>query len=177
MKLRITPIVATAVVACLLLFGGWFAYRQYVVKAPLEKLVQQYEGVNHVQFDITQQQISLKLDLEPGTDLRGLVHYIETDGKSLIGNRTLKWNVENTSSDKLDQLWSEALFPVAEAMENKKYTNIPLTLKQLAGDNESLQVSAEMDDDNVYISLTDGKASKYIILPRVPEKMGVWTNA
>jgi hypothetical protein len=31
-----------------------------------------------------------------------------------------------------------------------------------------------MDETNVYVRLTDGVNSKYIILPRTPAQMGVW---
>ncbi|RUT47612.1 hypothetical protein EJP82_04315 [Paenibacillus anaericanus] len=177
MKLRTWPIVITVAVSALLLFGGWFAYRQWVVENPLKKLVTEYEGVNAVQFDITRTQVDLKLKLEPGTDISGLVKHIEQDGKGFIGNRTLKLDVEDNSSPALDKLWEQALFSVAQAMENKQYTEITATLEKLEQQDNSLQTSAEIDDKNVYITLTNGENSKFIILPRIPQKMGVWSNA
>ncbi|MDQ0088051.1 hypothetical protein J2T12_001457 [Paenibacillus anaericanus] len=177
MKLRTWPIIVTVAVSALLLFGGWFAYRQWVVEDPLKKLVTEYEGVNAVQFDITRTEVDLKLKLEPGTDISGLVKHIEQDGKGIIGNRTLKLDVEDNSSPALDKLWEQALFSVAQAMENKQYTEITATLEKLEQQDSSLQTSAEIDDKNVYITLTNGENSKCIILPRIPQKMGVWSNA
>ncbi|MMZ68833.1 hypothetical protein D1872_315730 [compost metagenome] len=58
-------------------------------------------------------------------------------------------------------------------MENKQYTEITTTLDQLQERNSSLKASADMDENNVYITLTDAQGSKFIILPRVPQKMGV----
>ncbi|AWB44973.1 hypothetical protein DCC85_12585 [Paenibacillus sp. CAA11] len=177
MKLRIFPIVATVAVTAVLLFGGWFTYRQMALQGPLEKLVKNYKGVKEAQLDITQSTVGLKLDLKPGTDLKGLVDYINKDGKSLLGNRSLKLDVEDHSSPALDKWWGNAMFPIAEAMENRNYTQIPETLSKLVKTNSSIQATAEMDDQNVYIALTDGQASKFIILPRIPEKIGVWNNA
>jgi hypothetical protein len=86
--------------------------------------------------------------------------------------------VTNPSSQALDDWWSKALFPVAQAMENKQYTEIPKALEQASTsmNQDQFKASAEMDEHNVYISLTDGKASKYIILPRQGQSVGVWPN-
>lgn len=177
MKLRIGQTVAIAAVSAVLLFGGWFGYSQWAIEAPFQKLVKQYDGVNHAQFNITPKEVGLKLDLEAGTDIGGLVRHIEKDGKQLLGKRSLKLEVMDHSSADLDQIWSEALFSVAQAMENKQYTEIQNTLDQLEREYDALRATAVMDDDNVYVTLTDGTASKYVILPRVPQKLGVWPNA
>lgn len=175
-KLRIVPLVTTVAISAVVLFGGWFAYSQFAVQAPLKKLVTQYDGVKNVQFDITQKQVDLKLDLDPKTDLSGLVQHLTVDGKSLLGSRKLKLTVVDHSSKTLDEWWSKALFPVAEAMDNKKYTEIPATLEKLKEGSPNLTVNSAMDSDNIYVTLTDGKASKFIVLPRVPGQLGVWNN-
>ncbi|MBP1999583.1 hypothetical protein J2Z69_000602 [Paenibacillus shirakamiensis] len=176
MKLRIVPLVTAVAVSSVLLFGGWFTYKQFAVQQPLEHLVTKYEGVKNVQFDINQKELDMKLDLAPKTDIRGLAKYVTMDGKDLIGNRKLKMTVEDHSNKALDLWWSKALFSVAEAMDGKKYTEIPDMLNQLVKGQSNMSADATMDDKNIYISLTDGKASKFIILPRVPGELGVWNN-
>ncbi|MBW4839275.1 MAG: hypothetical protein KZY74_07750 [Paenibacillaceae bacterium] len=177
MKLRIGPIAASIAISVLVLFGGWFLYRQWAIERPLENIVKSVDGVNQVKMDIKPDELALKLSLKPGTDLGALVRQIEQNGKEQIGNRTLKLDVEDHSSPALDQLWENALFTVAQAMENKQYTQITAALKQMEQENDQLTATAEMDEKNVYITLTDGKHSKFVILPRTPERMGVWPNA
>lgn len=177
MKLRIGPIVISIAASALLLFGGWFANREWAIETPFEKLVKQYEGVKDVQFDINQKQVVLKLDLEQNTDLGGLVQHIEKDGDKFVGARELKLEVKDHSSPTLDKLWQDSLFTVAEAMETKQYTEIMEAMKQIEQANQSVNASAVMDENNVYVTLSDGKASKFIILPRIPQQMGVWPNA
>ncbi len=176
-KLRVGPIIASVAVSATLLFGGWFAYKQWAVESPFENKLNQYEGVKSVQTDITQKQALVKLNLEPGTDFGGLVRQIENDGRKWIGSRELKLEVEDNASQELNELWEEALFPVAQAMENKEYTSITAALEKLQQKESGLSAKAEMDDKNVYITLSDGQASKFIILPRTPQNMGVWPNA
>lgn len=177
MKLRVFPIAATVVVSSLLLFGGWYTYRQMAIKEPLNKIVQEYDGVNSAHFNINHNTITLKLDLDPNTNLGDLVQYVRDDGKSLIGGKTLKIDVENHSSANLDKWWSDALFPIAEAMENRKYTEITSTLEKMEKEHPGLKATAELDETNVYISLTEGKSSKFMILPRTADELGVWNNA
>ncbi|MNW48277.1 hypothetical protein D3C74_256380 [compost metagenome] len=177
MKLRIGPIAASIAISVLVLFGGWFLYRQWAIERPLENIVKSVDGVNQVEMDIKPDELALKLSLKPGTDLGELVRQIEQNGKDQIGNRTLKLDVEDHSSPTLDLLWENALFTVAQAMENKQYTQITAALKQMEQENDKLTATAEMDEKNVYITLTDGQYSKFVILPRTPERMGAWPNA
>ncbi|GIP48637.1 hypothetical protein D3C76_464490 [compost metagenome] len=177
MKLRIGPIAASIAISVLVLFGGWFLYRQWAIERPLENIVKSVDGVNQVEMDIKPDELALKLSLKPGTDLGALVRQIEQNGKDQIGNRTLKLDVEDHSSPTLDLLWENALFTVAQAMENKQYTQITAALKQMEQENDKLTATAEMDEKNVYITLTDGQYSKFVILPRTPERMGAWPNA
>lgn len=177
MKLRVGQIIAVAAISAVVLFGGWFAYRQWAIEAPLMDIASSYEGVNHVQMDITFEEIYLKLDLNPGANVRDFIRQLEQDGRKMMGDRTLRVEVEDRSTAALDDIWQEALFPIAQAMENKQYTNIQTTLSKLEEKYQLLETIADMDDKNVYVTLSDGKASKYIILPRIPEKMGVWPNA
>ncbi|WP_410514849.1 hypothetical protein PaeBR_10950 [Paenibacillus sp. BR2-3] len=177
MKLRLVPLLLTSLLSAALLFGGWFMYRQFAIQEPLQKIVNSYEGVNDSHISINRDEVSLKLDLQPGTKLRELVQYISTEGQSVIGGRTLNLDVEQHSNQELDEIWDKAMFSVAEAMESRKYTLIPATLDELKEQYKGITATTEIDDNNVYVSLTNGKESKFIILPRQPETMGVWNNA
>ncbi|MFF2908151.1 MULTISPECIES: hypothetical protein [Bacillales] len=180
MKLRLVPVLLTSLLTAALLFGGWFLYREFVVQEPLQKIVAGYEGVNKSQITINRDQVTLKLDLQPGTKMRELVQYVSTEGKSAINGRTLKLDVDQHSNAMLDDYWNKAMFSVAEAMESGKYTLIPSTLDGLKENHTEYKgviATTEIDDSNVYVSLSSGKDSKFIILPRKPAKMGVWNNA
>ncbi len=176
MKFRIMPIALTVVITGSLLFGGWFVYKQVNLQNPLQKIVTKYDGVNTAQLNITRNEVVVKLDIEPGTRLPGLVKQLMTQGKSIIGKRTLKLDVTDHSTANINDFWDKAMFPVAEAMENKRYTQIVEKLKTME-QSSTVKVTTEMDDKNVYINLTDGEASKFIILPREPGVLGVWNNA
>ncbi|ASA22883.1 hypothetical protein [Paenibacillus donghaensis] len=180
MKLRLVPILLTSVLSAALLFGGWFLYRQFALQEPLQKIVSQYQGVKNSQISINRSEVTLKLDLQPGTKLRELMQYVSAEGKSVIEGRTLKLDVEQHSNALLDEYWDKAMFSVAEAMESRKYTLIPSKLdmlKQQYSEYSDIVATTEIDEKNVYVSLSSGEESKVIILPRQPATMGVWNNA
>ncbi|MEK8214839.1 hypothetical protein [Paenibacillus sp. FSL L8-0463] len=180
MKLRLVPVLLTSLLSATLLFGSFYAYRQFAVHEPLDKIVSAYEGVNHSHITINRNEVTLKLDLKPGTKLRELVQYVNTEGKSAINGRSLKLDVDQHSSKLLDEYWDKAMFSVAEAMESKKYTLIPAKLdglKEQFQEYKNVTATTEIDDNNVYVSLSNGEESKFIILPRAAATMGVWNNA
>ncbi|MBP1907243.1 hypothetical protein J2Z32_003918 [Paenibacillus turicensis] len=177
MKLRIIPILATIVLSVCILFGGWYAYRIYAVNQPFNKIITQHEGVKDATFTVDRSDVNVQLDLQSGANLADIVKQIEQQGKDIIGNRKLNIDIKNHSSKSLDQLWEKTLFTVAQAMENKQYTEITAAMKQLEKGNQNVKADAQIDDTNIYISLIEGQHSKFVILPRIPQKIGVWSNA
>ncbi|TDF99388.1 hypothetical protein [Paenibacillus piri] len=175
MKLRLLPIVISVSITAVVLFGGWFVYQSVAMENPLTQVVESTPGVQLVNTKITNSATELELKMEPGTSLREVYDRIRHEGSSALGKRELKLTVVNESSPEIDQWWSSALFDVAQAMETKKYAQIPETLQARAA-SAHLKVSTEMDDKYVYVTMSDGTKSKYKMLPRTPSMMGVWPN-
>ncbi|MFD0680873.1 MULTISPECIES: hypothetical protein [unclassified Paenibacillus] len=176
MKLRLLPVIISVSISAVVLFGGWFVYQSVAMENPLKEVVESTPGVQLMHTHITNTATELELKLQAGTSLREVYSRIQNDGGSALGKRELKLKVVNDSSPKLEQWWSSALFDVAQAMETKRYAQIPKTLQERAAASDSLKVSTEMDDKFVYITLTDGDKSKFIMMPRTASLMGVWPN-
>ncbi|MFH5184701.1 hypothetical protein ACHHV8_19755 [Paenibacillus sp. TAB 01] len=176
MKLRLLPVSLSVVISATVLFGGYFVYQSVAMENPLASVVNNTPGVLQlVDTKISSTETTIELKLKPGASLRQIYNQIQKGGASVIGEKQLKLKVDSDSSDSLDAWWSSALFDVAQAMETKKYSQIPATLQARAADS-NLKVSTEMDDKYVYVTMSDGTQSKYVMLPRTPDKMGVWPN-
>jgi len=175
MKLRLLPVVLSVVISAALLFGGWFTYTSLAMENPLSAIINQSQGVASSEMKLDSTQVNIQLQLKPEANLREIVNHIQTDGASIIGKRTVHYDLTGTPSAQLDQWWSKALFDVAQAMETKHYADIPATLQKYAGDMPNLKVDSEMDNTYVYIRMTDGESSKFVMLPRVSQ-IGVWPN-
>lgn len=176
MKLRLLPILISVVITSTVLFGGWFVYHSVAMENPLTETMERIDGVESVQMDIDGKAVTVELKLRSDASLRSIYETLLKEGESIIGKREVKLKVINDSTPSLEQIWSSALFDVAQAMENKQYADIPGILESVAKEQKDLKVAAEMDEKNVYIRLTKGSNSKFVILPRTPVKLGVWPN-
>lgn len=176
MKLRPMPLIFSMVIAAVVLFGGWFLYQNVVVASPLQQSITSMEGVEQADIEFVGDQLKVALLLTNDVSLRDIVYQIYQQHADLLNQYTFQLTITNEGSAELDQWWSQALFQVAEAMENRAYGDIPVFLDDRSSELKGLQVYTEMDDYNVYIRLTLGDKSKYIILPRTPAMMGVWGN-
>ncbi len=176
MKLQPVPILLSMVFAAVVLFGGWFLYQNAAVASPLQSTVESIEGIRHVSTQVNGDHVNVAMELERDASLRAVMKEIRERNADLLKTRDLNIKIENSGSRVLDEWWSKSLFDIAEAMENKKYGDIPKLLNERKEELAGLQVHTEMDEQHVYVRLTLGDDSKFVMLPRTPAVMGVWTN-
>jgi hypothetical protein len=177
MKLRVVPLTITAALSAALLFGGWFTYRHYGVEQPLDRIANGIPGVETAHVAMTSDLVKVDVTLKPDANLSEVYRRIKTEGESVIGGKQLELSATGASAEKLDKVWGYALFDVAEAMETRRYSGVRDAMDKLADKFPGLTSNTSMDEDNVYISMRDGDAAKFIILPRQPATLGVWPNA
>lgn len=175
-KLRLLPLILSILISSIVLFGGWFVYHSMALKNPLSQIVADLEHVEQAEVAFLNEEVIVELQLSQEASLREITHAIKSEGASIIKDRELKIEVTNSSSSELDFWWSTVLFDVAQAMETKRYGDIPKTLEHLKGNLPGLELSAEMDETNVYIHLVHQNQNKFIVLPRTPVQLGVWPN-
>jgi hypothetical protein len=177
LNIRPLPILLTICAAGLVLFGGWFAYNRYAVEEPLKQSIAEVAGVEASEPIITRESVTIDVALQDDAKLGDVYRMIREGGASVIGSRTLKLNIEQEESPELERVWSSVLFRVAEAMENRRYADIPTAMEALMAEREGLTAETSLDNENVYVTLKLDGAVKHIVLPRTPVQMGVWPNA
>ncbi|MGU3470261.1 hypothetical protein ACLBWT_03735 [Paenibacillus sp. D51F] len=176
-KVRLVPFLTTIAISAALFFGGWYAYDQAVVERPLQSAVDSLPGVVSAVPTLSKDSLTVRLKLGAGADLRGIHDQIADRSAKWLEGRKLVITVDQSSQPKLDSIWTSQLFTVAEAMENRRYSEIPDALKEIERTTPGLKTATSIDDSNVYVTLELGTDTKYVILPRAGERMGVWTNA
>jgi len=177
-KSRIYVVLTAAALSALLLFGGWMLYNKTAIAAPLEKAIADLPDVVDYDKPIRSQDlVKVELQLTNNANVREIYHDINTNAASAIGDRKLELNIKSEQNSQLELIWQSALFPIAEAMESKAYSQIPAIMSDAAASYEQVSAVTEIDEDNVYITLKNEDSVKYIVLPRVPAQLEVWTNA
>ncbi|MGM0880424.1 MAG: hypothetical protein ACQEXQ_05210 [Bacillota bacterium] len=178
MRPRIIPVIITAAVTASIFFGGWAIYNQVAVAAPLEEAVKEIEGVVSAKKPIMDSEhVTVELELTTDANVRTIYETIAANGKDVFGDRKLELEIESKPSKQLDELWYASLFQVAEAMETKSYSDIPKAMNEAAKAYKDVTVLTEMDETNVYITIKDAVSAKYVVLPRTPVQLEVWSNA
>jgi hypothetical protein len=177
MKLKLLPITITAALSAAILFGGWFAYRHYGVEQPLDRVATSIAGVESANVEMSSGLVKINVKLKPNADLGEVYRLIKQDGSGVIGGKQFELAATAKDSARLEKAWNYALFDVAEAMDNRKYSGIRDTMSKLSQQFPGVTVKTQMDDSNVYISMQDGDAAKFIVLPRQPATLGAWPNA
>jgi len=177
-KIKLLPLTITAVITAAILFGGWSAYRYYGLEKPLDKVANAIPGVDAAKIAMTNETVKIDVKLSPDADLGAVYRRIMEDGAGEIGARQLELKATaEGASERLEEAWSQSLFDVAEAMENRQYSGVREAMDNLTVQYPGLSVKTDMDDKNVYISMKDGEAAKFVVLPRQPATLGVWPNA
>ncbi|HZG85286.1 hypothetical protein [Paenibacillus sp.] len=177
MKLRLLPVAITLVVSSAVLFGGWFMYQAVAMEDPFLESIAAVPGVESPELELGREAAVVRFTLSPDANLREAVQDIAAAAESSLGGRAVAMQPVGQPSRALDDWWAGALFDVAQAMETRQYSLIPERLNALASQSPSdIQVVTEMDDVNVYITISNGENRKYVVLPRTPAMMGVWPN-
>jgi len=154
--------------ASVVLFGGWFVYRSMAMESPLAAEAMALPGVREAEIRVTDDTIQVTLRLAPDADMRRIVAGFREIAGQRLDRRELKVKVDQPPSETLERWWAQALFEVAEAMDNREYTRIPEALERRRAELPGLEADASMDDEYVYVRLALGQESKFVLLPRHP---------
>lgn len=176
MNLRLLPALLTFVIASGLLFGGYFFYQSYAVDRPLEESVAGTDGVAEASVTTARTNITIRLLLEDGADLRTVYRTVQQLALERGSGRELEVELTGDPSPALVRIWQDALFHVAEAMDNRRYGDMPRLMEQLEDSHPGLAARASMDESHIYVTLRLDGSAMYNVLPLDGGRMGVWPN-
>jgi len=135
------------------------------------------KGVTAYDPIVTDDRVTVEITLDGTVNLAEVYRNIREQAGSSLGGRELDLVIRQERNEKLEKIWSSALFTIAQAMETRRYADIPEAARKLEAAHSGLSVETEMDEYNVYLTLKLDGAVKYVVLPRQPAVLGVWPNA
>ena len=174
--IRIVPVLLTALLTGAVLFGGWFGYRHFAVEQPLAASAG-IEGVTAYDPIVTDDRVTVEITLDGTVNLEEVYRNIREQAGKLPRRTRARSGSSARSGTRSWRRSSSALFTIAQAMENRRYADIPEAARKLEAAHSGLSVETEMDEYNVYLTLKLDGAVKYVVPPRQPAVLGVWPNA
>jgi len=177
-KIRPLPILISGIIAAVVLFGGWFAYRNFAVDSPLSSLIAALPAVEQGNAKISGSELQVDVNVKRDADLQAIADRIYKEAPGIAGaDKVVRLSMNGQSTETLDRWWRETLFDIAQAMDTKQYAQIPAALEKHAASLTGLTYETAMDAHNVYIKLEYDNGYKAIVLPRTPDRLEVWPNA
>lgn len=176
MNVRLVPVLITFVLATGLLFGGYFAWQTYAVSNPIAADMADAQGVADVSLETERNRIIATLRLEEDADLMQVYRRMEEIAAKRGSGRDFVIELVGADSPELENIWNGALFELAEAMENRRYGDVPLLMEELAARHPGLSANAAMDESRVYVTLRLGDDTLRKVLPLSGERLEAWSN-
>lgn len=149
-----------------ILFGGFFIYQEFNVKAPLEEKVSSVEGVIVNEVNSSRETVSLDIEINQASNFQLTYQEVEEIAEPYLDGKELEINIENNASDDLMAIWNKSYFAIAEAIDRKEYSLVPQAIEGLEQRNDLNKAGYSMDEENIYIDLHNDDSSLYFVIPR-----------
>lgn len=158
--LRAYWIVIFGAVTLAALWFGQVLYERYYVHAPLQEALLQVDGV--VAVEITQDQVEVKLaqisDLsETFTQIRKVTEASPYQGRIII---------KDNPDPRLEATWDKMHLAIYEAASRANFQTMAATVARVAGVGGIDSYAAAVDNDYIYVQLSDGSHYLYRVIPR-----------
>ncbi|MBP1933399.1 hypothetical protein [Ammoniphilus resinae] len=164
MKLRTMPVMLSLISTLALLFGGWYTYQHFYIKQPVQDFIAAKNDLILNDLKITQDQVVVDIDFKNPekfvSDYKEINQYMEEQ----MGGKEILIRLPQYG-EKMRDLWEDEYFGVAEAIQTKEYTKIPLMMEEMKKKEQLQQAMAKMDEDFVYLYLQNGTDHLYAVLP------------
>lgn len=159
-------VVIVSIVSLLFLFGGWYLYQNISVKNPINEAVSSLDGIKVTNLAIDKNNVNLSINLYDVDDFQVTYELIEKTVDPYLQSRSLNIEIVNNGNQSLNYAWNRSYFYIAEAIDKKEYSLIPLAIDNMKEEYKLDQAAYTMDEKNIYIDLHQGDAALYIVIPR-----------
>jgi hypothetical protein len=168
MKVRTFPIFLSVVISSILLFGGWFVYQSQFVKKPIATQISAIKGIKLNNLTIGRDAVGVNVSFANPSSFADQYKQIQKIVADKTNGKPVKIEL-NASDAMLKKIWEQNSFAISEAMDLHTYSKIPVVLENIKNKYHLANVYSQMDDQNIYIYLNDGKNPYYTVLPRYKE--------
>ena len=159
--LRISVIILTACLALGILTGGMWAYRKYSIQRPFIEKISNLPNVTRVEFKADTTDPLLKVELGSMGDLAFSISQL----KQIVKN-DFKGKVELHIVDQRDEILSESMFYIYEALANGNYIQMYSNVGKLIDNFGVDQWKIKMDNQYIYLEIFKGSNYLYEVIPR-----------
>jgi len=161
-RIRFLPTFIVGIVTLMLLTGGWFAYRSYVLVAPLTTQLRSVPNVENATITVSSGQREVIVRVGPVKDLQTTYGQVDKVVRDTLGSDAQITLADNRSAA-LVQIYRSIQPIIFEAVADGKFTTMFDSINHGKYSDASVHVS--MNESYIYLQLEQGKHDLYQIIP------------
>jgi hypothetical protein len=168
MKIRPLPIFLSFFITACLLFGGWFVYGEQFVKKPIRDEVEKLNGVSLHEIKVGRQQVTMMISLQDPKKFQSNYQQIKRIAKEKAGNKKVVIDFKSAENE-MQTIWEDIQLQIAEAIDLHQYSRIQQVFESLKGKKVITDYVLRIDEEAIYIYMTNGDSPFYKVLTRTKE--------
>jgi hypothetical protein len=164
-RIRLVPVIVITLVSLVVLFGGWWAYRQYNVVNPLKASLEKVSGVQSVQVQTGNPGV-VEVTMGPVADLQSTYLNITRTVRGIVGDPSaVTIRIQDKRNQELTDAYEETLEPIIlEGVRKGNYAHMIEEAKRMASEL-GIRAKITMDVHNVYVQLMKDNGYFYDVMP------------
>lgn len=168
MKIRPLPIFLSFLFTGLLLFGGWYTYQDQFVKKPIRDEIAKMKDVTLKSISVGKDTVLLDVTFNQPKQFKTSFLSIQRIAQEQSGGKKVSLNIISPENN-VKKIWDDHQFLIAEAIDLHQYSKIPNLFNDLQKKNLLKEVDLQMDEQYIYVYMSDGQSSFYKVLTRTKE--------
>jgi hypothetical protein len=161
-------IVLSLVLTAAFLFCGQALWHNYAVAKPLDKTLQEINGVEQVtlhkksKLDDT---VTIDVTLKNAANFATTYKQISDTAKQILGQNQVQIKINDHRTPDLEQLYYDVHFYLQEAIATGSFALMNERIQQTATEHGAA-ANIYVNTDTIYVKLAKGEAELYMLIPR-----------
>lgn len=164
-EFRIAVGLLTLLLTLGILFGGYSVFTVYGIEKPAEKSLTSVEYVSAVSIEKENNIYNIRVKLEPVENLQKTYSNLQQAASQRLAADSYILHITDNRNQRLDQLYTELQPGVQQALARHEFVWLDSELRQKT-DELGIEYQLMVDENNIYIHLTDGNFYLYEIVAR-----------
>lgn len=165
-RIRLVPVIFIALISLAILFGGWWAYRQFNIVTPLKTSLESVSGVKNVELDGGSSGV-IRVTLGPVSDFQETYSSITQTVHEVLGSSgSVTVKIEDKRNQDLTNAYENLQPIIADGIAQGDYTKMFSRVVDKAKEmNVNAKITMNVEDHNLYIQLMKGNNYAYYVIP------------
>ncbi len=171
--IKINIVILIIAVVLMIFFAGKFIMTKYNVEQPLLESINNVNGIENVELIDSNGKINIKITVTDDADFyqtyKNVVEITETQLAEDKGNVL----INNKTSPALNDIYHKIHFSIYEGIATSQFTKMNSEIEEIAQTSGLKDFKVWIDNNNLYLKMSDGDNYLYKIISRITKNTGV----